>query len=489
MNYNDTLYRRNKLLVKIVWGMLTLGIAVNLMTGAGMDSNIVLAVVGSLTCGAATLMTYKRIMEKYVMYIISSIITLLTLLLIQTGPVITTYFLVYVNLTIMTLYSNIRAITFSTVIGACLTAYLLVSPYKDPLFTNNASLTICLYLGLIATPLIVSTWFSEQLQKEAKIQRENAEIERDRSQSIVDQAADSLTVLNNFSSNLKTNIQSTSQISSEVTDSFSTIAISMGEQTSSVSEISNSIQTVEQGMASLVQGTSDMHLLSKSSAQLASGGNGDAQLLIKHMENMNESIQSAVAIMNELKEQSRQIGDIVATIRGLSNQTNLLALNAAIEAAHAGEAGKGFAVVASEIRKLAETSGQSTEEVRVILESIQEKTNQAAEQISIGQHIAAESGIAAEQMAEKLEVLTTNSSEVEAQSVQVQDSAKGLHQEYFKIADEIVTVAAITQQNMASVQEMSASMTTQDKQFRDIADSFVQIDNLASELQSLIERK
>lgn len=489
MDYNDTIYRRNKLLVKIVWGMLILGIAVNLMTGAGMDSNIVLAVVGSVTCGAATLMTYKRFMERYVMYIISSIITLLTLLLIQTGPVITTYFLVYVNLSIMTLYSNIRAITFSTIIGACLTAYLLMSPYKDPLFTTNAPLTICLYLAMIATPLIVSTKFTEQLQREAKLERENAEIERDRSQSIIDQASESLTVLNNFSSNLKTNIHSTSQISSEVTGSFSTIAISMGEQTSSVSEISNSIQTVEQGMASLVQGTTDMHTLSKSSAELALGGNDDAKILIERMNVMNDSIQSAVAIMNELKEQSRQIGDIVVTIRSLTNQTNLLALNAAIEAAHAGEAGRGFAVVASEIRKLAETSGQSTEEVRVILESIQEKTNQAAEQIIMGQQIAAESGLAAEHMAEKLEVLTANSSQVEAQSVQVQQSAGSLHQEYFKIADEIVTVAAITEQNMASVQEMSASMTTQDEQFRDIADSFVQIDSLASELHALTERK
>ena len=489
MDSNNALFRRNKLLVKIVWGMLSLGITVNLMTGAGMDSNIVLVAVGSVTCGMATIMTYRRIMERYVMYIISSIISLLTLLLIYTGPVITTYFLVYVNLTVMTLYSNFRAITFSTILSAGLTAYLLVSPYKDDLFGDYAPLSICLYLGLIAIPLLVSTKFSEQLQKEATLQRENAELERDRSQSIVNQAAESLSVLNDFSSNLKTNVQSTSQISTNVTASFGRIAISTGEQTTSVSEINYSIQTIEQGMATLVKGSSDMHSLSNSSAQLASDGSNDAQLLIERMERMNESIQSTVAIMNELKEQSLQIGDIIATIRSISDQTNLLALNAAIEAAHAGEAGRGFAVVASEIRKLAEISGHSTEEVRVILESIQDKTNQAANQVIIGQTIVAESGLAAEQMAEKLGVLTTNSGEVEAQSIQVQQSAGSLHQEYLKISDEIATVATITKENMAAVQEIAASMTTQDKQFSDIADSFVQLDSLASELKALTERK
>lgn len=489
MDSDIALFRRNKLLVKIVWGMLTLGFAVNLMTGAGMDSNIALVAVGSVTCGMATIMTYRRILERYVMYIISSIIILLTLLLIYTGPVITTYFLVYVNLTVMTLYSSFRAITFSTILSTGLTAYLLVSPFKVELFGDYSPLSICLYLGLIALPLLVSTKFSEQLQKEATLQREQAEIERDRSQSIITQAAESLSVLNIFSSNLKTNIQSTNRISSEVTSAFGNIAISTEEQTKSVSEINYSIQTIEQGMATLVKSSSDMHALSNSSAQLASDGSKDADRLIQLMERMNESIRSTVAITNELKEQSRQIGDIIATINSISSQTNLLALNAAIEAAHAGEAGRGFAVVASEIRKLAEISGNSTEEVRVILESIHDKTNQAVNEVTIGQTIVVESGLAAGQMAEKLAILTTNSGEVEGQSIQVQQSSGSLHHEYLKISDEIAKVATIAKENMAAVQEIAASMTTQDKQLSNIADSFIQLDSLASELKELTERK
>ena len=84
---------------------------------------------------------------------------MLTLLLAVTDPIITTCFLVFVNLAVMTLYNNFRALVFTGALGLALSDCLFLSPYKDEMFTNHSPNTITLCLFMIAVPLIASTRF------------------------------------------------------------------------------------------------------------------------------------------------------------------------------------------------------------------------------------------------------------------------------------------------------------------------------------------
>ena len=81
--------------------------------------------------------------------------------------------------------------------------------------------------------------------------------------------------------------------------------------------------------------------------------------------------------MLNLSRHSRQISEIIETVADIADQSNLLALNAAIEANRAGEQGRGFAVVAQEIRTLAEQSKGATQQIRRMLEDVQQATNAA----------------------------------------------------------------------------------------------------------------
>ena len=92
---------------------------------------------------------------------------------------------------------------------------------------------------------------------------------------------------------------------------------------------------------------------------------------IESVQQLENRIENNGQKMQKLGQEIQNIGTVLDVIQGITEQTNLLALNAAIEAARAGEQGRGFAVVADEVRTLATRTAQSTQEIQVIIESIQ----------------------------------------------------------------------------------------------------------------------
>ncbi|MEY9979290.1 methyl-accepting chemotaxis protein [Lysinibacillus sp. RC79] len=123
---------------------------------------------------------------------------------------------------------------------------------------------------------------------------------------------------------------------------------------------------------SLITSSDEMVTLSIESKQAVQ----EVEYLI---DSLGEQSQKTSSSMNQLSDRSKQITEIVKVISDISNQTNLLALNASIEAARAGEHGKGFSVVAEEVRKLAENTKTSTEDITNLTKKIEEQISEAYE--------------------------------------------------------------------------------------------------------------
>jgi len=254
----------------------------------------------------------------------------------------------------------------------------------------------------------------------------------------IHQAAHSLA---DASLSLTTNAHRVAESTNHQSDATAAMAASVEEMSASIDQVAGSAKTANS--------------LASEAGQLSTASAHLVQTTIGEINKIASSVASSTQVVHGLGEQSDQISGIVNVIKEIADQTNLLALNAAIEAARAGEQGRGFAVVADEVRKLAEKTSASTQEISSMIAAIQQGTQSAVRQMEEGTAQVQTGVRMAEETGAAMGRIESGAGKVLAA---VDEISSALHEQSgasIQIAQSVQKIAQMTEENSAAVNEVS----------------------------------
>jgi methyl-accepting chemotaxis protein len=257
-----------------------------------------------------------------------------------------------------------------------------------------------------------------------------------------------------------------------------TLASMAEETTASIGQVSHAVDEIAQGASQTAHNsqsgaveindlsqkldmvtvsTEDIGLISEETQILSIKGLEKIQLLGEKSNKTRLSTAHVGTIVIDMNKSTEQINIISDSIAQITEQTNLLSLNASIEAARAGEAGRGFAVVADEIRKLADQSKKSTEEIKRIIETIQGRSFTAVKAMEETERNVKEQDKAVgetqqifNEIIQAIKILGQKIKEIKKDTFSINSKKE-------KVVEEIENISSISEETASATEEVSAS--------------------------------
>lgn len=215
---------------------------------------------------------------------------------------------------------------------------------------------------------------------------------------------------------------------------------------SAMTEMSSSASEIAQHAAEAAQGANQTKKQVENAVRVIEVSTG----AIKHL---SQEVDTGVEAINQLNQESENIGSVLEVIRSIADQTNLLALNAAIEAARAGEAGRGFAVVADEVRSLASKTQASTEEIDSMISKLHQYVSEVIKTINNIRESSDQTSSENDKVSNALEIINEEVVKINSMNQQISTGANEQSSVCETINANICTIVDIASDNEAGTHE------------------------------------
>ena len=255
----------------------------------------------------------------------------------------------------------------------------------------------------------------------------------------------------------RTQIEQVSEAASRLATAAHQVATGSDDQSEASASMAAAIEELTVSINHVSDRSAEANALVTQAGSAARNGSQVIGQTLGDIRNIENAVNEAAEIVSRLDASSAKINAVVNVIKEVADQTNLLALNAAIEAARAGEQGRGFAVVADEVRKLAERTAQSTQEITSTMTAMQSDASHAVkgmrtavEQVNKGVEHTRE----AEHAVREIESGSTETigmvSEI-SEAIREQSSASSI------IAQKVERIAQMSEENSAAAGTTSST--------------------------------
>lgn len=290
------------------------------------------------------------------------------------------------------------------------------------------------------------------------------------------------------SSRLAAIMEENMQATEQVVQTINKVAAGAEQSASMTEDSAKAVDEMAQGVQRIAEISTIAYDASVDTEKAAERGREALRQVIAQMHAIHDMMQELNAIVSHLGERSQEIDKTVHIIAEIAAQTNLLALNASIEAARAGDSGRGFAVVANEIRKLAEQSRHSAEEIAQLIAQIQGQTGQTVaatkkvvENVESGVSVVHQAAEAFQEIVQAAKRVVEQAQEASAASEEMSASAQ-------QIAAAIEQVTANSKSTAESVQLAATASEEQMAAIEEVTDSADKLSQMAQDMDELVGR-
>lgn len=246
----------------------------------------------------------------------------------------------------------------------------------------------------------------------------------------------------------------------------------LNTQQQQVLQVATAVQEMESSMQEIAGSTETTAHTARQAQQDASDSTERVAGSIDALNELAAKARKTAEVVEQLRQNSGEIGTMLDVIKDIAEQTNLLALNASIEAARAGEQGRGFAVVADEVRTLAARSQSSAAEIEKLVHSLQDQTQNVSQLMKISVEDSEASAERASETIGALDTITNGAASIVDMTTQVASAT-----------EEQASVAAEITRNIDHIRSI---MEEANRQVGQNADASQMVAQQASELQDAV---